>query len=130
LIEVKSRMVDQQDLHAAMGRKRRVVPPLLARERRWQADVIGELLVVWDSRAARTVVRSHAATFDARLPARSVEARAWIRKPSQPIAACWFLAPTARGSANRNLAPPQRVRKPQSRSVDSMGSPFPGPIPS
>lgn len=129
LIEVKSRIVDQQDLHAAMGRKRRLVPALLARERGWQADVVGEMLVVADTRAARTVVRAHAATFDARLPARSVEARAWIRKPLQPIAACWFLAPTSRGSANRKLAPSQRVRKPISRSGRDRIRPITGRIP-
>jgi HTH-type transcriptional regulator / antitoxin HipB len=118
LIEVKSRIVDQQDLHASMGRKRRIVPTLLTRERGWRADTVGELLVVADTRAARTVVRNHAATFDARLPARSIEARAWIRKPLQPIAACWFLAPTSRRGDNQKLAPSQRIRRRHSRSVD------------
>jgi transcriptional regulator with XRE-family HTH domain len=116
LIEVKSRIVDQQDLHAAMSRKRRIVPSLLARERGWQADVIGELLVVAESRAARSVVRGHSATFDARLPARGVAARAWVRNPQRPIAACWFLAPTSRRGAKQKAEAPRRMRRAAARS--------------
>lgn len=117
LVEVKSRITDEQDLHASMGRKRRIVPGLLARERGWQPVAIGEILVVADSRGNRDVVRKHAATFAIRLPARTVDARAWIRHPRAAINACWFLALTTRGSRNRDSGVRQRVRLPGGRSA-------------
>jgi transcriptional regulator with XRE-family HTH domain len=116
LIEVKTAIVDLQDLHATMDRKRRVVPALLARERGWRPTAIGEILVVSDTRAHRTLVRTHATTFGVRLPERGAAARAWVRDPAGPIRACWFLALTTPVGGNRGSPVPQRVRVRSPRS--------------
>jgi hypothetical protein len=116
LVEAKSELVNLQELWAVMDRKRRIVPQLLLRERRWRATGIGEFLVVAERHASRSIIRRHATTFDARLPARSVAARAWIRAPVGDLAACWFLSPTNVGGGSRNSGGRQRVRLPRSSS--------------
>jgi hypothetical protein len=116
LVEAKSELVNLQELHATMDRKRRVVPPLLLRDRGWRPSAVGEILVIEDRQASRSIVRRHAVTFDARLPARSVAARAWIRAPVGDLAACWFLMVTNGSGGTRKSAGRRRVRVRSSRS--------------
>jgi transcriptional regulator with XRE-family HTH domain len=91
IVEIKTRVVDIQDLHAAIDRKVRVVPKLVAKERGWRAAIVGKLLVVKGTDANRDGVRRHAATFDATFPSRSRAARRWIGDPIGPLAALWFV---------------------------------------
>lgn len=91
LVEIKTRLVDVQDLHATFDRKLRIVPKLVARERGWRAAVIGRILVVADTHGNRDVPRRHRGTFETRFPARSRAARRWIRDPVGDLAAVWFL---------------------------------------
>ena len=92
LVEVKTRLVDVQDLHATFDRKARIVPKLVARERAWRPTITGGLLVVADRHANRQVLRRHAGTFGARFPAGSRAARGWIRAPAGEFAGVLFLA--------------------------------------
>jgi hypothetical protein len=116
LVEIKSRITDVQDLHAAMGRKRRIVPTLLARERGWQGRSVGQLLVVREASAQRRLIARHAEIFLASLPQRGREARAWLVHPVGPLSALWFLSPSNGVTAERLEARPQRIRSPNSRS--------------
>jgi transcriptional regulator with XRE-family HTH domain len=116
LVEAKSELVNLQELHAAMDRKRRVVPQLLLRERGWRPSALGEILVVEDRQASRSIVTRHAATFDVRLPGRSRAARGWIRAPVGDLAACWFLTVTNGSGGVRKSSGRRRARLPSSRS--------------
>ena len=114
ITEVKTVVIDLQEVLSTLDRKVRIVPQLVSSERAWRPAAIGKLLVVEDSTVARRVVRSHAATFDAALPDRSRRARAWVAEPSGSFAGIWFVSLTNRGRANRRDGAVQRVRRPKS----------------
>jgi transcriptional regulator with XRE-family HTH domain len=117
LVEVKSRITDVQDLHAAMARKRRIVPTLLGRERGWRPGSIGQLLVVGEASAQRRLVARHAEIFLASFPQRGREARSWLAHPAGHLSALWFLSPSNPVSGKRLTGRPQRIRSPDSRSA-------------
>jgi transcriptional regulator with XRE-family HTH domain len=117
LIEVKSRIGDVQELLHTFDRKVRIAPQLLAKERGWHALRVATLLVVADSRAARTVVERHATTFDAVWPERTIRAKRFVERPEAERAfrgAIWFLKEGSEtGGA---IIQPQRVRQPSDGS--------------
>jgi transcriptional regulator with XRE-family HTH domain len=105
IVEVKTRIVDVQDLHASFDRKTRVVPRLIGRERGWRPTVVGRLLVAAATTANRDAVARHEATFQAAFPGESIAAKRWVRDPVGPLSAIWFL---------RNIRPTDRVDRRQS----------------
>jgi hypothetical protein len=111
IIEVKATLTDLQDLLATLSRKMRVVPGVVRRELNWRAEHIGRILVVGDTKANRSIVARHAAIFETAFPARSRQARAWIRQPVGGISALWFLTAGGRAEA----AARERIRPPTSR---------------
>jgi transcriptional regulator with XRE-family HTH domain len=121
LVEVKSRITDVQDLHAAMARKRRVVPMLLSAERGWQPVTMGQLLVVGEASAQRRLVARHGEIFSATFAQRGREARSWLARPAGTLSALWFLSPSNGGTAKRLERQPQRVRSRTSRSASRAG---------
>jgi transcriptional regulator with XRE-family HTH domain len=110
IIEVKTILIDVQDQLAALDRKARVVPFLVARERGWRPAAVGRLLVVEDRSTARRVVATHQQTFDSVLPGRSRRARAWVEAPDGPIGAVWFLSSTNGVRGKRVSGATSRVR--------------------
>lgn len=101
IVEIKTRLLDVQELLSTLDRKCRLVPQLLAQERGWIPTVVGRVVVVEDAAAARRVVRSHAATFDVALPARAWRVRSWIADPQGALAGIWFQSSTPRGRRGR-----------------------------
>jgi transcriptional regulator with XRE-family HTH domain len=97
VVEVKSRVVDLQDLLGTLDRKVRVARTVLPPERGWRPDVVGRVVVLPDSSTARDAVARHRATFDAALPQRTVDVRRWLRDPTGELRAVWFLRVTSRG---------------------------------
>jgi transcriptional regulator with XRE-family HTH domain len=93
LIEVKSRLVDLQELLATFARKLRIVPRLLAESEGWAPIHVGRLIVLPGSRVNRAVVDRHANTFEAAFPARANAVRRWLRGPSGSISGIWFVSP-------------------------------------
>jgi transcriptional regulator with XRE-family HTH domain len=93
LVEVKSRLVDLQDLLATTDRKRRLVPGLLAAERGWRAASVGSVVVLPEGSRSRNAVARHGATIGARFPGRTTEVRRWLADPREQLAAVWFLPP-------------------------------------
>jgi transcriptional regulator with XRE-family HTH domain len=79
VVEVKTRLLDLQELLMAFSRKLRALPAILRREQGWDAVDIGRLLVVAGTRSNRAVVARHPSIFDSTFPGRTLEARAWIR---------------------------------------------------
>jgi transcriptional regulator with XRE-family HTH domain len=111
LVEVKSRLVDLQALMLSGGRKLRVVPDLLARERGWRARCVGTVVAMPGTRFNRDAVERHAATFGAAYPARSRDVRAWLREPEGPMRGLWFVAPTTDTRCTRDRRGTVRVRR-------------------
>jgi transcriptional regulator with XRE-family HTH domain len=114
IIEVKSRLDDVQELLHTFGRKARIAPDLLAKERGWVPSNIATMLVVGDGNASREVVRRHATTFDARWPERTARCKAFVREPGSGTSpfrgGIWFV-PAKDGPRGGPVVQPQRVRR-------------------
>lgn len=105
IVEVKSAFTDLQAMLLSLGRKLRLVPDSVRRERGWDPVAVGRLVVVAGTTSNRAVVAQHPAVFDTSFPARAREIRAWLRTPSGPIAGVWFVSrqvvPTLRATGQR-----------------------------
>lgn len=121
IAEIKPRLLDSQETLGTLGRKVRLVPRLLARERGWRAAHVGVALVMADLTANRAAVARHAATFGAALPQRGRSVRGWLRRPAGGLASVWFLPPSngATGTQHRNSR--KRVRRRDPRSDAAAG---------
>ncbi len=106
IVEVKSRLTDLQAFLASFGRKVRIVPDLARQELDWDATDVGRLLVVTGSSSNRVIVDRHRAIFDVSFPARAADVRHWLRTPTGPVAAVWFV----RSIGPRTSAHRRRVR--------------------
>lgn len=92
IVEVKSALTDLQAMLHSLGRKLRLVPDIVRRERGWDANAVGRLVVVAGTTSNRAVVAAHAAMFDVSFPSRARDVKAWLREPSGPIAGVWFVS--------------------------------------
>lgn len=104
VVEVKTRLVDLQDLLAQLGRKARILGTVSRRERGWSAGIVGVVLVASDTTRNRRVVMGHEATFRAALPARNRAVRAWLRSPEGGLRGLWFVRPSSGSDAARSRA--------------------------
>jgi transcriptional regulator with XRE-family HTH domain len=89
--EIKTRIWDLQDLFSVLDRKRRIVPPLLERERKWRAVRVGVVLFMPERSTHRHLIERHSATFDSRLPDRQVRVRRWLAEPVGGLNGVYFL---------------------------------------
>lgn len=113
IVEIKTLLLDVQELMSTLDRKCRLVPQLLASERGWVADAVGRLLVVEEGSAARRVVAGHRTTFESTFPARARAVQRWISQPGGRLSGLWFLSPTNGVRGSRRLDAVQRVRAPR-----------------
>jgi len=110
VIELKTEIVDVNELMGTLDRKRRLATRI-ARERGWDARVIGTWLIVGEGTTNRRRVRSHSTTLTAAFPAGSREIADWLRKPVGPIGALSFWSNAHRTSAKSGFATVKRVRR-------------------
>lgn len=113
VVEVKSLLTDLQETLSTMSKKTRVVPGFVESQTGWRPLHVAKLIVVADTRANRSVVARHAATFDAAFPARSREVRTWLRSPSGSLGGLWFLS----SSGPRTAMTTARARVRRRRAV-------------
>lgn len=114
LIEVKTAIVDVQDLLAGIDRKRRIVPGMIARDRGWHVSHAGMVVVLPDGATARRAIARHAATFSAALPTHTLGVRRWLAQPEGCLAGIWFLSDMRRVSPGSGRPGPRRVSRPRS----------------
>jgi transcriptional regulator with XRE-family HTH domain len=110
VIEIKSVMPDMQSMLASLDRKGRLASEV-ASKRGWRVASVSRLLVLPDDRTARRRVDEHAATFRTALPARTIEVRRWLARPSGTIHGVMFM------SDLRQAVTRQRIRPAPARSV-------------
>jgi transcriptional regulator with XRE-family HTH domain len=96
VVEVKTRIVDLQDLLGTLDRKVRIAAELLPNERGWRPSSVGRIVVLPDTSTSRDAVDRHRATFGAALPGRTIAVRRWLRAPVIELRAVWFLRSTSR----------------------------------
>jgi transcriptional regulator with XRE-family HTH domain len=100
VIEVKTVLVDLQDLLSTMDRKRRLAPAL-ARELGWRPLLVGSLLVMPDETQARNAVERYAPIFQAACPSRGAQVRLWLKRPERDMRGIWFLNINPGGATGR-----------------------------
>lgn len=99
VVELKTSIVDVQELLGTLDRKRRLAPRI-ARERGWDPLAVSVWLVVAESRTNRRRVAAHASLLRAALPADGRSMRAWLREGTGAVAVLSFLPIPAPGRAS------------------------------
>jgi len=111
IVEVKTQIVDVQELLSTFDRKRRVVPAAVSAELGWRPQTVGQVLVLPEETRVREAVARHDAIFAAALPSRNVDVRRWFREPTAALAGIWFLRNSNGGNGARGCGGATRVRK-------------------
>ena len=111
VVELKTDIVDVQELLGTIDRKRRLAR-VIARERGWTARRVGVWLVVLDSAVNRRRFEAHRTVIRAALPEEGRRMRRWLAEPTGDVAAASFWANNARVPTLRSQ---QRVREPRIR---------------
>jgi hypothetical protein len=95
--EVKATIGSLEDTNRQLDVKVRLGPKIVKATFGWWPKFVARVLIVPDDRTIRRIIDSHSATMSAVYPARSREFRAWLRSPTEPISAIWFLSEVAPG---------------------------------
>jgi len=115
IIEIKSEIVDIQDLLRALDIKARVVPGVVRRTRGWQAEHVAAVVVLPSNNAHRRAAATHAALLGAALPARTREVRRWIAHPAGWLRGLWFFPYINGQSTVEQTSAGRRVQAPRGR---------------
>lgn len=115
IVELKTEVVDANDLLATMDRRLRLGRQI-ARDRGWDPTTVSGWVVIADSRTNRRHVHALAPLLRSAFPEDGRAAAGWLRQPYRRHLALWFLTDSDPGDARRSLAPRKRVGKPRSRS--------------
>jgi transcriptional regulator with XRE-family HTH domain len=116
VIELKTEIVDIQDLMATVDRKKRLAAKI-GSERGWPPASVSSWVIVADGRTNRRRVHSHAATLRAAFPADGRSVPSWLREPSGTIAALSFWSNAREAGVKGGLAARKRVRRPTSKAA-------------
>ncbi len=119
IVEIKTEIVDLQDLLRTLDMKARVVPSLVPRTRGWWPAHVAVVVVLPSMNTHRRAVAAHAAVLAAALPARTREVRAWLERPEGALRGIWFFPCTPGGSAIGELRATRRMRRVAARPVSS-----------
>jgi transcriptional regulator with XRE-family HTH domain len=117
VIELKTRIVDVNDLMATMDVRRRVASRI-ARDQGWEPSSVAVWVVVAPGRTNARVLAEHATTLRSKFPADGRAMRRWLARPTGNVAALSFMPQVRLGDLGRDATTPRRVRRPVS-SVDS-----------
>ncbi len=121
VVELKTEIVDVQDLVGSVDRKRRLARRAVA-ERGWKPETVSTWVAVAESRTNRRRLEAHRAMLRNAFPTDGRAVASWIRDPSRPLAALSFLSDVQGGRRRSGLATPKRVRPPRSRSTSKAES--------
>jgi transcriptional regulator with XRE-family HTH domain len=116
VIELKTEIVDVNDLLGTLDRKRRLAGDI-ARTRGWQPLAIGTWVVLAPGRSNRRAFAEHATVLRAKFPADGRAIRAWLEDPRGAIDALGFM-PSVQGlHPGPAPAPIRRVGATRSRRI-------------
>jgi hypothetical protein len=92
ICEIKSVFGSLESTNRSLDVKVRLAPTIVFKKFGWRPRIVGRLLIVpRDATILRTIER-HSSTMLALYPGRGREVRAWLRDPSQPLSAIWFVS--------------------------------------
>ena len=110
VIELKTELVDINDLMGAADRRRRLAATV-ARDRGWDPLAIGTWVVVAESRTNRRAVAAHETVLRAKFPMDGRAMRRWLHRPAGRVDALGFLPSVHGMHARHDLAPVRRVTR-------------------
>ena len=127
IIELKTDIVDVQELIGTLDRKRRHAATI-ARERGWDPRRVACWVIVAEGRTNRRRVQAHASVLRLAFPQDGRQMNAWLRAPVDRMAALSFWSELRPGNVRGGLATRRRVRKtaeaaPRAQTRASRGSP-------
>ena len=91
LVEVKTRLVDIQDLLSSMHKKRSVVPETWRAQHGMRPSHVGSVLVLPDATVHRSAVARQSAIFDLDLPERTSAVGNWLARSESDLRAIWLV---------------------------------------
>ena len=112
IIELKTDIVDVNDLVGAADRRRRLARSIAA-ERGWDPATVSVWVLVAPSRTNRRRVAAHEAMLRAAFPMDGRGVRAWLRNPAGAVAALSFWPDSRAGKVRPDITPARRVRRPR-----------------
>lgn len=110
IIELKTELVDPQELAATMNRRVRLGREV-ARRYGWSPASVSAWVIVFDSSTNRRRHQRHAGILRTAFPEDGRGMRRWLRAPDGPIASLSFWSDVRSGSARRTISQVQRVRR-------------------
>lgn len=113
VIELKTAIVDVNEILGTLDRKRRLAPRIAA-ERGWSARAVSVWLIVGDSRANRRRVAAHRSLFHASLPYDGRTLGPLFRRPANgPVSGICFWPDSTGAGIGRSFSAQQRVAAPR-----------------
>jgi hypothetical protein len=112
VIELKTEIVDINELMGNVDRKRRLAPEI-ARERGWVPRVVAVWVIVADSTTNRRRVSSHRATLRAAFPSDGRTMSGWLARPAEVMKCLSFWSDDSNARTKGGLATVKRVRVPR-----------------
>jgi transcriptional regulator with XRE-family HTH domain len=113
VVELKTELVDINDLMGSVDRKRRLAAELSGK-RGWREASISTWVVLADGRTNRRELARHERVLRAKFPEDGRVVRGWLRRPSSVINALSFLPSAHDLKLGRELRAVRRVTKPRS----------------
>jgi len=112
VVELKTEIVDVNELLGTLDRKRRL-GPAAAKEHGWAPATVSVWLIVAASRTNRRRIVAHRTMLANALPDDASEVKRWLANPTGRLAALstWRLPDD--GASGRRLDAPRRIRRPQ-----------------
>jgi transcriptional regulator with XRE-family HTH domain len=110
VIELKTEIVDFQDLLGVVDRKTRLASRI-ARDRGWIALTVATWVVVAEGPTNRRRIAAHQALLRTALPDDGRLMRGWLHAPSRRVAALSFFSTSTGGDARASFSSRKRVRR-------------------
>jgi transcriptional regulator with XRE-family HTH domain len=112
IIELKTDIVDVNDLVGSADRRRRLARTIAA-ERGWDPATVSVWIVVAPSRTNERRIAAHSAMLRAAFPVDGRGIQSWLRDPVGSVAVLSIWPSSRTGKLGRDLAPTRRVSKPR-----------------
>ena len=106
VLELKSEIVDVQEMIGTLDRKHRLAPRVAA-DRGWEPRATGAWIIVADGRTNRRRLALHRTVLRAAFPSDGRSMEAWVRRPSGSISAL-SLWPDSRGVSTTQVGGQRR----------------------
>jgi len=122
IIELKTELVDPQELVATMGRRVRLGKEI-ARGLGWHPTSVSAWVIVVESSTNRRRAARHARLLRTAFPADGHAIRRWLRAPDGSISALSFWSDVRPGSLRRSISQVKRVRRAETDVPERVSSP-------